>query len=45
MNKLYTKWFLLPIPPKGVNMNFQMSEPLKALMANPNDNPAETYKK
>jgi glutamate/aspartate transport system substrate-binding protein len=45
LNKLYTKWFLLPIPPKGVNMNFQMSEPLKALMANPNDNPAETYKK
>ncbi|MBK9394197.1 MAG: transporter substrate-binding domain-containing protein [Uliginosibacterium sp.] len=45
LNKLYTKWFLLPIPPKGVNMNFQMSEPLKALMASPNDNPAETYKK
>ncbi len=45
LNKLYTKWFLLPIPPKSVNMNFQMSEPLKALMASPNDNPAETYKK
>ncbi|MBK9219178.1 MAG: transporter substrate-binding domain-containing protein [Uliginosibacterium sp.] len=45
LNKLYTKWFLLPIPPKGVNMNFQMSEPLKALMASPNDNPAETHKK
>lgn len=45
LGKLYTKWFMSPIPPKGVNMNFPMSEPLKALMANPNDNPAESYKK
>jgi len=45
LTKLYTKWFMSPIPPKGINMNFQMSEPLKALVANPNDNPAESYKK
>lgn len=45
LGKLYAKWFMSPIPPKGVNMNFPMSEPLKALMASPNDNPAESYKK
>ena len=43
--KLYSKWFVSPIPPKGVNMNFAMSAPLKALLDNPNDNPAESYKK
>ena len=43
--KLYSKWFASPIPPKGVNMNFAMSAPLKALLDNPNDNPAESYKK
>jgi len=43
--KLYSKWFLSPIPPKGVNMNFPMSDALKALIASPNDNPTESYKK
>lgn len=41
--KLYTKWFQSPIPPKGINLNFPMSDALKALMAKPNDNPAEMY--
>lgn len=45
LTKLYAKWFMAPIPPKGINMNFPMSEPLKALIANPNDNPAESFKK
>ncbi|MFT3734242.1 MAG: transporter substrate-binding domain-containing protein [Rhodocyclaceae bacterium] len=45
LNKLYTKWFLAPIPPKGVNLAFPMSDSLKAQIAAPNDNPAETYKK
>ncbi|MDB5888746.1 MAG: ABC-type amino acid transport/signal transduction system, periplasmic component/domain [Rhodocyclales bacterium] len=45
INKLYTKWFLSPIPPKNSNLNFTMSEQLKAAIANPNDNPAESYKK
>ncbi|MBG6071155.1 MULTISPECIES: transporter substrate-binding domain-containing protein [unclassified Polaromonas] len=28
--KLYTKWFMSPIPPKGVNLNLPMSQQLKA---------------
>ncbi|MDO6387057.1 transporter substrate-binding domain-containing protein [Uliginosibacterium sp. 31-12] len=43
LTKLYNKWFLAPIPPKGINLNFAMSDALKALMAKPNDNPAEMY--
>ncbi|MDB5800026.1 MAG: ABC-type amino acid transport/signal transduction system, periplasmic component/domain [Rhodocyclales bacterium] len=45
LNKLYTKWFLSPIPPKNISMNFLMSDALKAVIANPNDFPAESYKK
>jgi glutamate/aspartate transport system substrate-binding protein len=35
--KLYTKWFESPIPPKNINLNFPMTEPLKKAIANPND--------
>ncbi|MBI5016548.1 MAG: transporter substrate-binding domain-containing protein [Deltaproteobacteria bacterium] len=45
LEKLYSKWFLSPIPPKGVNMNFPMSEKLKEVIKNPNDLPAEAYNK
>lgn len=45
LTKLYNKWFNAPIPPKGVVLNVPMSEALKAVIANPNDNPAESYKK
>lgn len=45
LTKLYTKWFLSPIPPKGVNLSFPMSDALKGLIAEPNDNPVEFYKK
>ena len=45
LEKLYTKWFLSPIPPKNVNMNFAMSETLKELIKNPSDAPAEAYNK
>ncbi|KAF7599780.1 MAG: amino acid ABC transporter substrate-binding protein [Candidatus Dactylopiibacterium carminicum] len=41
--KLYTKWFLSPIPPKGVNLNVPMSDALKAAIAEPNDRPKEAY--
>jgi glutamate/aspartate transport system substrate-binding protein len=41
--KLYAKWFTQPIPPKGVNVNLPMGDTLKAAIANPNDNPMETY--
>lgn len=35
--KLYGKWFLKPIPPKGLNLDFPLSEDMKALFKNPND--------
>lgn len=41
VNASYTKWFQQPIPPKGLNMNFPMSEDLKALIAKPTDKSAE----
>ena len=37
INKIYAKWFLNPIPPKGVNMNFEESQALQEAFANPND--------
>jgi glutamate/aspartate transport system substrate-binding protein len=43
IEQLYNKWFMSPIPPKGVNMNFPMSEKLKEALKNPNDAPAEAY--
>lgn len=35
--KLYAKWFESPIPPKGINLAFPMSEKLKGLVASPSD--------
>ena len=35
--KIYKKWFMSPIPPKGMNMNFPMSEDMKAAFKHPND--------
>jgi len=37
INKIYTKWFLNPIPPKGVNLNVPMSDPFKKVVAHPTD--------
>jgi glutamate/aspartate transport system substrate-binding protein len=37
INKLYTKWFQSKIPPKGINLNFPMSDGLKEAIKNPND--------
>jgi glutamate/aspartate transport system substrate-binding protein len=34
---LYAKWFMKPIPPKNVNLNFPMTAPLKDAVANPTD--------
>lgn len=39
INKIYEKWFLKPIPPKGVIMNVPMSANLKRVIANPTDSP------
>ena len=35
--KIYKKWFMSPVPPKGMNMDFPMSEDMKAAFKNPND--------
>lgn len=37
LERLYAKWFMSPIPPRGVNLNLPMSELLKELIRNPND--------
>ncbi|VXB09204.1 glutamate and aspartate transporter subunit; periplasmic-binding component of ABC superfamily [Pseudomonas sp. 8AS] len=41
VNAIYDKWFLNPVPPKGLNLNFPMSDELKKLVANPTDKAAE----
>jgi glutamate/aspartate transport system substrate-binding protein len=35
INAIYEKWFLKPIPPKGVNLNVPQSEQLKKIFHNP----------
>ena len=37
IDAIYRKWFMSPIPPKGVNMNFPMTPAIKDAFANPND--------
>ena len=37
LQSLYTKWFMSPIPPKNVNLNFPMTQALKDALANPSD--------
>jgi glutamate/aspartate transport system substrate-binding protein len=37
ISTIYEKWFLKPIPPKGLNLNVPMSAPLKKVLANPTD--------
>ena len=39
--KLYTKWFMNPIPPRNVNLNFPMSPVLKAAFESPTDKGVE----
>lgn len=43
LEKLYAKWFMAPIPPRGANMNYPMGEHLRQLLKSPNDLPAEAY--
>ncbi len=35
--KIYAKWFMAPIPPKGLNLNMPLSDEMKALYKAPND--------
>lgn len=37
LERIYNKWFMSPIPPKGINLNIPMSGLLKELIRNPND--------
>jgi len=37
VNKIYDKWFLKPVPPKGINLNVPMSAPFKKIVAKPTD--------
>ena len=37
INKIYDKWFVNPIPPKGVNLKLPMSPQFKKVIANPTD--------
>ncbi|MDO9320933.1 MAG: glutamate/aspartate ABC transporter substrate-binding protein [Pseudomonas sp.] len=41
INDIYNTWFLQPVPPKNLNLNFPMSVELKKLIANPTDKAAE----
>jgi glutamate/aspartate transport system substrate-binding protein len=35
--RIYDKWFMKPIPPRGINLNFPMTPQLKAVIRNPTD--------
>lgn len=35
--KIYAKWFMAPIPPKGLNLNMPLSDEMKAAYKAPND--------
>jgi len=38
--KIHARWFASPIPPKGLNLDFPMSNGVKKLFAHPTDKPA-----
>ena len=37
IEKIYAKWFTSPVPPKGINLKFQQTAPLKDAFKTPND--------
>ena len=37
IDKIYAKWFMSPVPPKGINLNFPMTQPIKDAFKTPND--------
>jgi len=37
INKIYTKWFMSPIPPRKINLNVPQSDVLKKVISNPTD--------
>jgi glutamate/aspartate transport system substrate-binding protein len=45
IEKIYDKWFMKPIPPKNVNLNWPISPELKKTFAHPTDSfDPEVYK-
>jgi glutamate/aspartate transport system substrate-binding protein len=45
LEKIYNRWFMSPVPPRNATVGMPMSAALKNAIANPNDKPAESYKK
>ena len=45
LEKMYTRWFMSPIPPRNAIVGMPMSAALKDAIAHPNDKPVEAYKK
>ena len=43
VEKIYNKWFMSAIPPANTSLNLPMSDALKKLLREPNDNPLESY--
>ncbi len=41
VDKIYAKWFLNPIPPKGINLSFEETQVIREAFANPNDKGVE----
>lgn len=37
IEKIFSKWFASPIPPRGVNLNFQITPAIREAFRNPND--------
>ena len=37
VEKIYDKWFTRPIPPRGITLNFPMSEQWKRVVRQPTD--------
>jgi glutamate/aspartate transport system substrate-binding protein len=37
INGIYNKWFLSPVPPKGINLNVPMGAAFRKVLANPTD--------
>jgi glutamate/aspartate transport system substrate-binding protein len=37
IEKIFAKWFTSPIPPRGVNLNFQITPAIRDAFKNPND--------
>jgi len=39
LQALYERWFTQPIPPRGINLNWPMTDTLKRIFARPTDSP------